>query len=342
MKIPKLYAENAPKNSIDLALSINPLGCSPRVMQALQNITVNDLSAYPDASLLIQTIAKKLNVEEANILLGNGSEQLIKLVAQTFIKPNDSVCIEKESFALFTKEAILAKAKVKLKNIDTLTNDDPRVIFIANPKTPTGEIIPQTTIRTLQKSTRAVIVVDEANGEFIDDTAISLAIRSNNIVVLRTFSKVFGLAGIRIGFVLGPQLLISKLAQAQQPFPVSQVALKVAAAALSDEFFVSKTKKFILQERLFLQEELEERGLRISKSVTNNLFIEFPEADALIDELNKRGVSVVNGTFFPGIDKSGFRISIKTRKINTLFLKKLDEALACLNSKNLLRSKEEL
>ena len=124
--------------------------------------------------------------------------------------------------------------------------------------------------------------------------------------------------------------------------PVSQVSIKLVLAAISDEQFIAKTISFIAKERTFLQRELQKRGVTVSRSVTNNLFIEFPRAQKLIDELNRLGVSVINGTFFPGMDKSGFRISIKTRKINRLFLQKLDIALACLDSKNLLRSKEDI
>lgn len=342
MKIPKLYAQNATANSIDLTLSVNPLGCSPRALQALRTLNMRDLNAYPDSTVLIQKIAKKCKVKPENVLLGNGSEQLIKLIAQTFIQPNDTVCIEKGSFGLFSKESLLAKGNVQLKDLKNITNSKPRVIFIANPKTPTGELIPQTTIKSIQKSASGIFVLDEANGEFINETAIPLAIKSKNMVVLRTFSKAFGLAGLRIGCVIGPTPLINKLATAQQPFPVSQVAIKLALVALSDDKFIAKTISFIANERKFLQQKLEKRGLTVSRSVTNNLFIEFANARELINELNRLGVSVINGTFFPRMTRSGFRISIKTRKINRLFLQKLDVALACLESKNLLRSKEDI
>lgn len=342
MQLPKLYAQNISNNTIDLTLSVNPLGCSPRVLQALRVLTSKDLSAYPDTTALTKTIAQRFSIKPENILLGNGSEQLIKLISQTCINPGNQVTIENGSFAVFSKETMLAGGNVVLSNFEDIPQNAPRLVFIANPKTPTGELISQVEIQRIQKSIPGILVVDEANGEFIDKSSIPLAMQCTNLLVLRTFSKAFGIAGVRIGCAIGNASLIAKLAEAQQAFPVSQMAINMAVAALSDRQFLTKTRTFIRKERSVLSKALTLRSLTVSRSVTNNLFIEYSRATKLIEELNIRGVSVINGTFFPGMKKPGFRISIKTRKINRLFLQKLDEALACLNKKKLLPSKEIL
>jgi histidinol-phosphate/aromatic aminotransferase/cobyric acid decarboxylase-like protein len=123
---------------------------------------------------------------------------------------------------------------------------------------------------------------------------------------------------------------------------VSTLAAKLAVAAINDRAFIKKTLSFIQKERQFLTRELNRLGLTVSNSVTNNLFVEVNNATEVIRELNREGVSVINGTFFPGMTKEGFRISLKDRKTNRLFIKKLTGVLACINKKTLLPSKEDL
>ncbi|MEK7165969.1 MAG: histidinol-phosphate transaminase, partial [Patescibacteria group bacterium] len=278
MQLPKLYAQTGSKRAIDLTLSVNPLGCSPRVLKLLPKITMADISSYPDSKILINKLTQRFRVNENNLLLGCGSEQLIKLIAQTFCTAKGLAVMEQGSFAVFTKECLLAKAKVVAVNLEKMLQlPNPQIIFLANPKTPTGEIIDQNfMIKLAQKFTRSILVIDEANGEFIDESFIARAVKSKNTLVLRTFSKAWGLAGLRIGAVIGPATLIEKLTQAQQPFPVPQIAIKLALAALSDQKFIDKTKLFVTREREFLTSQLQLRGMSVSRSITNNLFIKVP------------------------------------------------------------------
>lgn len=344
MQIPKIYAQNITKSKIDMSLSENPLGCSSLVVKTLQKLSIKDVSEYPNQLTLVDAIANRFNVKPENIVLGCGSEQLIKLMCQTFLTPSEVVLVERGSFIMFTKEAALARARVmfvNLNNIDQLPKS--RVFFLANPKTPTGEVIDrQQLIKIAQQINPGILVVDEANGEFLKKSAISFTKKFNNLMVLKTFSKVFGLAGVRIGFAIGSPSLTEELKTAQQPFPVSKVSVKLALASLEDNEFINKTREFIAQERRFLQKELRDRGFNVSNSVTNNLFIETSNASELIGELEKLSVGVIDGNFFPAMPKRGFRISIKDKLTNRLFLDKLDEALSCINSKKLLRSKRTI
>lgn len=342
MQLPKLYTEQVNKGSIDLTLSVNPLGCSARALKVLKKLTVNDLSNYPDTKDLVNFLAKNFRVAPGDVLLGNGSEQLIKLISQTFLSEGDLALVQVSSFALFTKEAKLTGAKTKFFDpANSRRGVNPKLIFLSNPSTPTGEVFSARTLVNLtEKFPKSIIVIDEANGEFNTESFLNNAVKSTNVLVLRTFSKVLGLAGLRVGVVFGPTRLIKNLAETQQPFPVSSVALKLAATALRDKAFVNKTKKFIAFERAKLTEELTNRGLTVSNSVTNNLFIGTPFAKRLIKELSKLGVSVIDGSFFPGLTDPGFRISIKDQKTNRLFLQKLDLAISCIKNKKLLRSKE--
>lgn len=341
MKLPNIYAQKIKKADIDLSLSENPLGCSARVLKALRTIKISDVSQYPDTQKLTDTIAWKWNVEPENVLLGCGSEQLIKLIAQTVLLPGDVAVIQNASFAVFLKECMLARASCRLVDIGEIKREiDTQLAFVCNPNNPTGECIPQTFIKQIiQSLPKTIVIVDEANGEFMNDSFIPQAIETKNCIVLRTFSKVIGLAGIRIGFAIGSKGIIARLQQAQQPFPLSSIGCILAKEALFDDAFIQKTKKFIQNERLFLQQELAKRNLKCSDSVTNNLLISSPQAKGIIKSLKKFGVSVVDAKLFPGLTIPGFRISIKDSATNRLFLQNLDKALSCLPKRKLLRSK---
>ncbi len=343
MDLTKVYAQNAGKKNIDLTLSINPLGCSPCAIRALKNFAADDVSRYPNTGPLINALTKKFRVSKDNIVLGNGSEQLIKLISQTFLKKGDLALVQVASFPLFTKESQIAGAKVAFFDPENpLSSVNPSVLFMSNPSTPTGEVFSRKTVTSLIKTfPDAIIVIDEANGEFADGASfINNAKESSNVIILRTFSKVLGLAGVRIGCAIGASVIIQKLQDVQQAFVVSSIACKLAVASLNDQEFISKTKKFIATERATLTSALVKRGFTVSNSVTNNLFVSRPDAKQIIQQLSDRSVSVIDGSFFPGLTTPGFRISIKDKKTNKLFLQKLDEVLACTNKNKLILSKE--
>ncbi len=342
MNIPKIYAQNIKKQKIDLSLSENPLGCSPLVALTLKKLTIKDVSNYPSTDNLIAKISQKFKINSKNIIIGNGSEQLIKIICQAFVNKGTPVLVQRGSFGLFTRECLLVGGKVKFFTPEDLlkTTQTAKVIFLCNPNNPTGEVIANDLInKIIQTNPDTIVVIDEANGEFIKNSLLQQAVEKPNCIVIKTFSKVFGLAGVRIGFAVGGENLIKTISAFQQLFPVSAIANCLALTSLEDEEFVTKTIKFMNVERRFLTQELENRNLTVSKSVTNNLFIEISQTDKLVKKLNLLGVSVINGSFFPGMKKSGFRISIKKREINKQFLKRLDLALSLLNKQKLLTSK---
>lgn len=328
-----------------MTLSVNPLGCSPMAMRAIRSITIQDVSTYPDQSDLLRALTIRFRVRKNMILLGIGSEQLIKLVCQTFLRTGDTVFVEQGSFFLFSKEPELFGNRVILFDLNTTPKpaNRPSLLFLANPTTPGGEDRSDAEILTgVDRINPKIVVIDEANGELRSTTFISRLRQRNNLIVLRTFSKTLGLAGLRVGMAFGNQKRISKMSAFQQPFPVSSIGLVAAKAALRDRAFVKKTTAFFDSERAFLTRALQKRGFGVSLSVTNNLFVSRCDAQSIISELQKSGTSVIDGTFFPGCRKSGFRISLRDKQTNRKFLKAIDKALSCLNKKNLLPSKEVL
>lgn len=340
MKLPKMYASVKEKKTIDMTLSTNPLGCSPRAINALKNITVRDISSYEHGTDLVKKLAQRFKVRQNMITVGNGSEQIIKLIAQTFLCAGNSVLIQEGSFAVFTKECTLKGANIKFINPkrQKTMRVSASLIFLCNPNNPTGEILPADFIRNIVRTNpKTIVVVDEANGEFMNSSGIPLTKTCRNLIILRTLSKAIGLAGLRVGCAIGPVRFIKRLNNEQQVFPISAISSKLACAAIGDRKFLNKTKKFVVRERERIKKTCLQIGLTPSNSVTNNLFIMSPDADMIISELSDLGVGVIPGNSFPNIKEKGFRIAIKSIKTNNKFLKALTQAVSCVRNKNLVR-----
>ena len=326
-----------------MTLSVNPLGCSPRALRAIQTMRMRDVCTYPGQMRVLGILANMFGMQPSCILLGTGSEQLIKLACLSFLPPGGTAAVESGSFFLFSREPLFLGGIPVFFDFETPEKQKkrPAVLFIANPTTPGGvdrtndEIL--NVIDTLKPT---IAVIDEANGEFRNDTLISEIPKRKNLIVLRTFSKALGLAGLRIGMAFGDPKTIAKMSEVQQPFPVSSAALIAAQAALKDAGFLRKTLAFVARERTFLTKQMEKRGFCVSPSVTNNLFVSRADNKKIIRQLAARDVSVIDGSFFPGNKMPGFRISLRDKRTNRKFLTRLDEALACLTREKLLGSKE--
>lgn len=330
MKLPKVYAIQKTTSLIDMTLSTNPLGSSPKVIEALSKIGMDEIINYPNERELKKSIAQLVNVKEDNIILGNGSEQLIKLLAQTIIKKGDLVLVQEGSFPLFTKETNLADGKIKYFDPNnSKTNLKPKMILISNPSTPTGEVFSLDAIENIIKNyPGSILIVDEANGDYIDKSSIQYIEANENVIVLRTFSKVYGLAGLRIGYAVGKGKIFDRLAEAQQPFGVSSIACILAQIAISDQRFVIKSKRYIEREREFITKKLRGLGFEVSESYTNNLFISGNNIDLILTQLKRSGVGVIDNTYFPKLKTKGFRISIKDKDTNRKFIKVIEKIIS--------------
>lgn len=337
------------KLSIDLSLSENPLGCSPKVIRALKAASFKDCFDYPDpdSTELSSALVKKLNVKKESLFIANGSESIIKLLPQALLKPGDEVIIPELTFPMFAKAVKLAGGQVVLSkmtkdldidlaDIEKRLTSKTRMIFLCNPNNPTGRVIGKKDTVSFTKRVEALVVVDEANIEFGGETVISQVGRLTNLIVLRTFSKGFGLAGLRIGFCVANPDIILILKKTSQPFPISSLSQKAAVEALRDRQFMAKTKNFMRKERMFLTKELLKRGFKVVGSNANNLLVRtsplFSSSDRLIDEFNQRNVSVVNGANFGSLGQNFIRVSPRSRKTNRKFLMVIDEILKIGNS----------
>lgn len=329
---------------IDLSLSENPLGCSPKIFDALKNISQADCFDYPDAdsTKLQNAISSKYGPNLDKIFIGNGSESIIKLLPQVLLEPGDEVIIPKLTFPMFEKAVKLAGAKVVLSDmtkdfdidlmdIKNKITDKTKLIFICNPNNPTGKVIDREFLLGFIRSVKPTVIVDEANIEFGGESVIKDTERIENLIVLRTFSKGYGLAGFRVGYCIANREIIQLLKQNSQPFAVAVLSQRAAIAALEDDVFIEQTRNFMSKERSYLTKELRNRGFRVIDSQANNLLVKvtklFSSSDEFVSKLYEKGVSVVNGTNFKFLGNSFVRISPRTRKINNKLLQAIDEII---------------
>lgn len=330
--------------SIDLSLSENPLGCSSKVFTVIKK-EMDKVKHYPDPRCieLRRVLSKKFNVPMEKIVVSNGSEQLIDLIPRVLLNPGDEVIIPEVTFPLFEKEVIIVSGipvfskmtkdlSINLEDIKNRITKRTKLIFLCNPNNPTGKILDRKEILKFVKVVQPInVVVDEANIEFGGESVVKEVNKFNNLIILRTFSKAFGLAGVRTGVCFAPRNLVKLLDKIRQPFPVNILAQKCAIAALKDDKFIKKTKSFMNSQRKFLITQLRERGFEVIDSQSNNILVRvdklFGSSTNFVKLLNERNISVVDGASFKGLSNKFIRISPRLPETNKKFLQIIDKLL---------------
>ncbi|MBI4323262.1 MAG: histidinol-phosphate transaminase [Candidatus Omnitrophica bacterium] len=327
---------------IKLASNENALGPSPKAVAALRK-TTGQLHRYPDAACaeLKAKLAKRLKVNASQIAVGNGSDELLVLALRAFVEPGDEVVVAEPTFLIYALQARASGAKVMRVPLNNLRYDLPlmravvskhtKLVFIANPDNPTGSYV---TKRELEEFLRGlpeqvVVVVDEAYYEFVDAKDYPQTVSYVNrapVIVTRSFSKAYGLAGLRIGYCIARPSLIAALEAVREPFNVNRLAQDAAVAALDDRAFLERTRRMIRQGRAYLGLELAQLGLRVVPSVANFLLVELgPKASQAAQALLRRGVIVREMSAWK---LDGFvRVTIGTMPENRRFIQALKEVV---------------
>jgi len=336
--IEDLERELGIKNASKIASNENPLGPSPKVIQALEK-ALPKIHRYPDggAHNLSQALARHLGVGADQLLLGHGSNELIVRLGQMVLNPGDEVLCADPGFFVYTSTALLCEAVPRpqplrefahdLKLFERAINHKTKVIFIANPNNPTGTMIPLSEIEVFLKSCppHILVVLDEAYYEYVDDPgyfeSLRLLPRYPNLVVLRTFSKAFGLAGLRVGYGIGHPELAGAFQKIREPFNVNGLALVAAEAALTDLSHVKKVAALNARMRGKLREGLTGLGLKPAPSQANFVYFTVPNADGLYQKLLKKGIIV--RPMGPG----ALRVTAGTEAETENFLKVFGEVL---------------
>lgn len=325
-----------PSQIIKLASNENPLGPSPAAIAAMRE-TLGRSHFYPDGGgwALRGAIAGKLGLDRANVILGNGSNEIIEFIGHAFLKPGDEVVTAKHAFAVYTLMAQLFGAETIEVPDPGFTHDldamlaaiTPRTrqVFIANPNNPTGTMVRQDAIdRFMERVPEHVLVIfDEAYFEFLDHPPDTLRFvrEGRNVVVMRTFSKIQGLANLRIGYGLAPAKIAVVLQKTRQPFNANGIAQAGALAGLSDENHMRRTRELTHEGRDYLQREFAAMGLEFVPSFANFVLVRVGDGDAVFQALLKRGVIVraMRSYKLP----EWIRVSVGTMEQNQRFISEL-------------------
>ncbi len=342
----ELEREYGIKNSIKLASNENAWGPSPKALSALHSEMIN-LHRYPDGSChyLVQALAEKLGLAATEIVVGNGSNEVIEFLVKAFVQEGDEVITSHPSFLMYQKivqvrggvNHIVALKDMHhdLEAIQKKVTEKTRLIFLDNPNNPTGTVIaPVDLYRFLSDIPESVIVVlDEAYVDFMDNKLqvdFYSLIRNTDgrcpVVFLRTFSKAYGLAGLRVGYGLMAQEIAKSLHKVRQPFNINQMAQVGALAALDDEDYYQTTLHRTAAGIAFLSKEVDRLGCRSYPSQTNFFLIDVQgDADKLYQAMLYKGVIVrsMSAYGFPNF----IRVTVGTEDENSRFLSSLADCL---------------
>jgi histidinol-phosphate aminotransferase len=323
---------------IKVASNENPFGPSPRAIAALQK-AVPTVNLYPDgnAFYLKQKLAAKLGIEPANLVLGNGSNEIIEFVGHALLGPGTNIVVSQYCFAIYPIVAKMFGADVITVPAKNYGHDLPamlraitpqtRIVFVANPNNPTGTLAPRADVVKFVNEVpdNVLLVMDEAYIEFLDDAVdlvplIRLGARKN-LILMRTFSKIYGLAGLRLGYGIGNAELVSALEKIRQPFNANLLAQTAALAALDDDEHVRKTRANNFAGLEFFTRALRKLDLEYVPSSANFILIRVGEGQKVFEAMQRQGVITrpMGGYQLP----EWIRISIGTTAENERCLKAL-------------------
>ena len=327
---------------IKLASNENPLGPSPAALAALKK-ALPGLHLYPDgnAFYLKQKLAAKLGVAPANLVLGNGSNDIIEFLGHALLGPGDEMVVSQYCFAIYPIVARLLGARVITVPARDYGHDLPamlkavtlntKLIFVANPNNPTGTLAPADEVRRLVADLPdgVVLAMDEAYFEFLDKPLDLLPLirdgQKPNLILLRTFSKIYGLAGLRLGYGIAHPAFIAALEKIRQPFNINSLAQAAALAALDDADHVRKTRQNNFKGRKFLEQAL--RGMKIEyvPSAANFVLARVGVGKEVFEQLQRQGIITrpMGGYQLP----EWLRISVGTPAENRRCLKALRQIL---------------
>jgi histidinol-phosphate aminotransferase len=330
-----------PESIVKVASNENPLGPAPMALDAIRN-AAEEMHIYPDGGgyKLRSALAEKYDLGLENVVLGNGSNEIIELLCHCFLNPDAELIAAEHAFVVYKLMATLFGAGYVevpdpsfVHDLDAMADaitDKTRLVFIANPNNPTGTIVGEEAIARFMARVpeHVVVVFDEAYFEFLQDAPDTLKYvrEGRNVVVLRTFSKAYGLAGLRIGYGLAAPQVAGILQKARQPFNTNEVAQRAALASLADTDHVHATVSNNSEGLAFYEAAFQERGMNYVPSVANFILVEVGDGDKVFDAMLKKGVIVraMRGYKLPG----WVRISVGTAEENARCLEVLDEVLS--------------
>ncbi len=335
------YAPDRRPVEVDLSDNTSRWGGHPAALRAIRDAGSEDITRYPTvyADGLRSTVAERFEVPAHCVATGCGSDDLLDSVCRAAGEPGERVAYLPPTFSMLKIFAQMngmqpqPTLRGQVGSLQPLLEGDPALVYLCRPNNPTGEVVSRSSVEDLLEAAGPdgpIILVDEAYADFSDDSFLAEAAASRRLVVLRTLSKAYGLAGLRVGFAVGPADVILELEKSRGPYKVSRIAEKAAIAALRDEEgWVREVVGEVKRERAHLVEELGRRGWAPLPSGANFLLLPLSKRSStkVTAALRERGVAVRPFPALPEIGES-IRVSIGPRGQIDRFLKALDEVFA--------------
>ena len=341
--IEEVQKEFGAKRWTKLASNENLLGPSPKAVAAIRK-ELSKIYLYPEGpcTVLRRALGEKFALPEERVVISNGADNLILMIASAFVDEGDEVVMADPTFSVYTNVTQIMGGKpikVKLKDfthdLDTMlkkVNRKTKLVFICNPNNPTGTTVSLESFNYfLSKLPKHVIVIlDEAYGDFVEDAfypnGLDYIREKRQLIVLRTFSKVYGLAGLRIGYALGREDLVDCLYKVRDPFPVHRLAQVAAVAALNDEGHAIKSIQLVYEGKRYLYKELDRLGLSYVPSQANFIFIDFEKDSEEIFQVLLRGGVIIRPGKIWGY-RTFARVTIGRMDDNRRFIKALKKIM---------------
>ena len=337
-----LFKQKAAK--IKLSANESALGPSPRAIKEFNKVAKN-LKRYPDSdgTFLRNILAKKFKLDPKRIILGSGSDQIFELICKSFLNKNDEVIVPQFSFIIYRIYSKIYGAKIKyakennfrvsIKNILSEVTKKTKIVFLANPNNPTGTILFKKELLELRKKLRSniLLVIDDAYFEYVKDknylSGMKLFYNSKNVIVTRTFSKIYGLAGLRVGWGYGPKNLIYALNLVKPPFNINRAALFAAAESIRDINWLKKEIKHVNNWAKIFYNNFKNLGIETNFSYGNFLLVNFNKirgnSKKIFLKLAKSGILVRKMDVYK--IKNSLRITIGNNFENKKFIKVIKE-----------------
>lgn len=324
----------------DLSLNINPFGVSEKVMKKLKELDRSKIfHYYLENKRLLDLIADYVQVKPENIMIGDGCDGCLEMIAKTFIVKNDSVIIPIPTFHRYEFHTKLMGGKVVLVPMENFllsaetvlkeaNKNSSKLIFLCNPNNPTGMELNEREKFELIKHFPGLVVIDEALADITSVNGSRLIQEHKNLIIVRSFSKSFGLASLRIGYIVADKEIINYIKKVSSPFKVNGIAQELAIEALQDKEHLKESVKFLNEERGYLITELEKIGLSCTKSTTTNFLVNVAKlgsVKSVIQRLAEKGVLITDASFFRVPEDKYIRVAVSSKEENKYFIKAMKE-----------------
>jgi histidinol-phosphate aminotransferase len=340
--LPSYYPPLAGRHGLRLDFNENTVGCSPRVLERLRQVSAEDLARYPEREHVEAQVAEFLGVGPAQLLLTNGVDEAIHLLCQTYLEPGDEGLILVPTYTMYRIYMMAAGAQVisvdagkdfRFPADDVRANITPhtRLIAIANPNNPTGTVAPPDELLQIARAApNSALLVDEAYFEFYGQTLLPQCGELPNLFVARTFSKAYGLAGLRVGLLVGNAGQMQALRRTGSPYNVNAVALACLPEAIADQAYIQQYVGEVLQARTILERALDASGIEFWPSQANFVLARVGQnrdaAAAFVELMRRWGILVRDRSADPGCEGC-VRITVGPRAHTDRLLDGLQEAL---------------